>query len=66
MKIIRSYTARLIAVGLFFAILLSGCAANVRMEEQEGGISGTGNSIDCSDERNKKRKECIGDMHHNR
>lgn len=62
MNIIHTYKIRLAAAGLFIAILLSGCAASVSMEEQEGGISGTGNSINCSEEKNKKRKECVGNL----
>lgn len=42
-----------------FVILLSGCGAQIKNDEQEGGITGTGFKIDCNLDINKKRKECL-------
>lgn len=41
----------------FLIISVFGCAAYVE-EDQEGGISGTGNQIDCQDERHKDDPRC--------
>ena len=60
MKLIRSMEIRPTCIALLIATLLSGCAATYKSEEQEGGITGTGNDINCEEERNKKRKECVG------
>lgn len=49
----------LLAVILLIISLLIGCAATYQSEEQEGGITGTGNDINCDLQQNKKRKECI-------
>jgi len=63
MKMIYTLAIRYIGVSLMLAVLLSGCAATTMgPHEQEGGITGTGNNIDCHDEKNKKRKECGGEL----
>ena len=62
MKMIYPLAIRSIGTGLLIAMLLNGCASTTRTQEQEGGITGTGNNIDCQDEKNKKRKECSGEM----
>lgn len=49
----------LLIIVLFTILLLNGCAATYKSEEQEGGITGTGNSFNCEEDRNKKRMECI-------
>lgn len=62
MKLIYSAAIRLTSIALLIAIVLAGCATTYKSEEQEGGITGTGNDINCEEERNKKRKECIGEI----
>lgn len=45
---------------LLLAIFLGACASSVTpTDEQEGGITGTGNSIDCEDKENKKHEPCM-------
>lgn len=61
MNIIRCIEFRWISSGLLIATILAGCAS-VDIEEPEGGITGTGNNINCEGERNKKRKECMNEM----
>lgn len=43
---------------LLLIVLLNGCAVAYKSEEQEGGITGTGNSSNCEEPHNKKQKEC--------
>jgi hypothetical protein len=38
-------------------LLISGCAST-GMDDQEGGITGTGNDIDCTLEQNRKLPQC--------
>lgn len=45
------------AIFMLSSIFLFGCAATVQ-EDQEGGITGTGNQIDCQDVRNKNDPRC--------
>ncbi len=53
----------LLLIAVLFVLLIAGCAA-VHHEEQEGGITGTGHdSIDCTDENNRKHKLCVGNTH---
>ena len=57
--ILNSLYRKVITLALLFALLLaSGCAAIHKADEEEGGISGTGNNIDCADERFKHDKRC--------
>jgi hypothetical protein len=62
MKTIYRLSIRLTGMTLICAVILNGCAATYQSEEQEGGITGTGAGINCEEERNKKRKECLGAM----
>ena len=50
----------LVSLSLFFVLTLNACAmSGYQQEEQEGGITGTGNMINCKVEQNKKRPECL-------
>ena len=62
MKLIASSEIRLSSLAILIVIVLNGCATAYKTEEQEGGITGTGNDINCEEERNKKRKDCLGEM----
>lgn len=42
---------------LALGAIVSGCATTA-VDEQEGGISGTGNAINCTDEKYRKLKMC--------
>ena len=45
---------------LLLGMLFSGCASRT-IDEEEGGISGTGNAINCEDEKYRKHKLCKQD-----
>lgn len=56
---LKRLNRKMITFSLLFALLLaSGCAAIHKENDEEGGISGTGNNIDCADERFKRDKRC--------
>jgi len=57
MKHIVKRLSALIGIPLLLTLLIAGCAATA-IDEQEGGITGTGNAIDCEDEKNRKHKAC--------
>ena len=57
MKRIVKWISTVLVITLLFGLLLSGCASTA-IDEQEGGITGTGNSINCDDEKNRKHKLC--------
>ena len=42
---------------LFVSLFVFGCAST-GSDEEEGGISGTGNAINCEDEKYRKHKLC--------
>lgn len=42
---------------LALSSLFSGCAS-VPMDDEEAGISGTGNAIDCDNPKNRKLEQC--------
>ena len=47
----------LVILFLLLGMLFSGCASRT-IDEEEGGISGTGNAINCEDEKYRKHKLC--------
>ena len=47
-----------IVLSVLLLFLLAGCAST-RHGDEEGGITGTGHNIDCTDAINHKRKDCI-------
>ena len=58
MKLTELSLIRLIGVLALIGIVAAGCAATPQQEE-EGGISGTGNDINCELAKNKKHPSCI-------
>lgn len=57
--IMNSLYRKVMTLTLLLTLLLaSGCAAIHKADEEEGGISGTGNNIDCADERFKRDERC--------
>jgi len=50
---LAAFTVVTVLLGLF----IYGCAAT-GPDDQEGGITGTGNAINCDDEKNRKHKLC--------
>jgi uncharacterized protein YceK len=62
MKTFYRLSIRLTGIALICTAILNGCAATYQSDEQEGGITGTGAGINCEEEQNKKRKECLGEM----
>ncbi|HEY5603919.1 MAG TPA: hypothetical protein VIM41_12485 [Gammaproteobacteria bacterium] len=56
----KSLTKILMVFGTIVFILnmlLAGCASRA-IDDEEGGISGTGNAINCADEKYRKHKSC--------
>ena len=48
---------RITLISLIILIWAGGCASVAR-DEQEGGIAGTGNAINCQEEENKHASSC--------
>jgi len=44
---------------IFLGLLLTGCATY--QPDEESGISGTGNNINCALDKYKKRPECLSE-----
>ena len=58
MKNIKFPFTRAISIFVFIIFLLSGCASH-HIEDDEGGISGTGNDLSCELTKNKNHPRCI-------
>jgi hypothetical protein len=56
----KQFTKRLCAffiILLLLGIYISGCASRA-VDEEEGGISGTGNAVNCEDGKYRNQKLC--------
>lgn len=60
MKIFITKTLVAIMLLLLLGLFFSGCASQAT-DEEEGGISGTGNAINCEDEKYRKHTLCKKD-----
>jgi len=60
MKHIIGKSLALLMVFLLLGLFFSGCASRA-IDDEEGGISGTGNAINCQDEKYRKHKLCKQD-----
>lgn len=58
MNSIKSSLICIISMLVIISILAAGCAAQ-RYDDEEGGISGTGNDINCELEKYKKHPSCM-------